>query len=238
MSQSNKKILISGCGFSYSGQERKTWVNILRSVGANIVDVGGPAVSNQWIINKTFTKLLEDPTVDIVILQLTSIGKLDVEINDERVEQLVEPDSLRNFTFQGIWPSSHSEEHLSKQLYTQLLYSPQLETEDLFCKIMLLTHWCITHNIKLIILQAYDIPWTNQHVEQLRDIILNLNDTLFSQYKCSPTYQYHDSTNSNAVPCIQYHCELADLISRLIAPDLLDRIHKIQSYYSTKSHSK
>jgi hypothetical protein len=51
---SNKKILISGCGFSFSKQERKTWVNVLKSVGVNIVDVGGPAVSNQWILNKTF----------------------------------------------------------------------------------------------------------------------------------------------------------------------------------------
>ena len=234
MSQSNKKILISGCGFSYSGQERKTWVNVLRSVGADLVDVGGPAVSNQWIINKAFTKLLEDPTVNAVVLQLTSIGKLDVEVNDERLGQLVEPDSLRNFTFQGIWPSSHSQEHLSKQLYNQLLYSPKLETEDLFCKIMLLKHWCETHDIELIILQAYDVLWTDQQLGQLQGVVLNLNDPLFLQYKRSPTYQYHDSTDRNTVPCIQYHCELAQIVARLVVPDLLGRIQEIQNHYRPK----
>ena len=67
---SNKKVLVSGCGFSFGGQERKTWVNVLKSVGVNIVDVGGPAVSNQWILNQAFLKLLEDESINQVILQL------------------------------------------------------------------------------------------------------------------------------------------------------------------------
>ena len=112
MSLSNKKFLVSGCGFSWSGQERKTWVNILRAVGVDLVDVGGPAVSNQWIINRAFQQLLANQ-FDHVIIQLTSLGKLDVEINAER-QHLVNNDSLRNFVVDGIWPSSHSQEHPAK----------------------------------------------------------------------------------------------------------------------------
>lgn len=234
MSQSNKKILISGCGFSYSGQERKTWVNVLRSVGAKITDVGGPAVSNQWIINKTVAKLLQDPTVDTVIVQLSSIGKLDVELNNERLKQLVEPDTLRNFTFQGIWPSSLSDEHVSKRLYNQLLYSPGLETEDVFYKLILLNHWCVSHNIKLIVLQAYYMPWTDQQLAQLQHIVFNLQQPLYSQYERSNSFQYHDCTNQNMVPCIQYHCELAKTIAELVLPELIERIQKIQNHYITK----
>ena len=134
---SKQKILISGCGLSYSGQERKVWTNILKIAGANIIDVAGPAVSNQWILDQAFITLLNDNTITDAVIQLTSLGKLDVEVNLVRELALVKPDTIRNFIHQGIWPSSASQEHLSKKLWYEYLYSPNLEQQELFCKVLL-----------------------------------------------------------------------------------------------------
>ena len=78
------KILISGCGMSWSSQERPTWVNVLKLCGVDIEDRAGPAISNQLILNKMLESVM-DNNYSQAICQLTSIKKLDVElINDER----------------------------------------------------------------------------------------------------------------------------------------------------------
>ena len=45
------KILTSGCGLSWSKQDRPTWVNVLKLCGVEIDDQAGPAISNQLILN-------------------------------------------------------------------------------------------------------------------------------------------------------------------------------------------
>jgi hypothetical protein len=222
MSLSNK-ILVSGCGFSWSGQERRTWVSILKSAGAEITDVGGPAVSNQWIINKAFTALL-DGDYNHAVIQLTALGKLDVEVDETRTLSLVNADTVRNFTYKGVWPSSQSQEHLSKKLYMEYLYSPGLEVEDLYCKLVLLENWCNTHNVKLTVLQAYSIPWETKPASIVND------SALYQQYRESEYYQFHDASNS--VPCIQYQFTVATMMSKIISSTLLDRVAKIQQHFS------
>jgi hypothetical protein len=231
---SNKKILTSGCGFSFSRQARKTWVNVLKTVGANILDVGAPAVSNQWILNKAFLRLLESQDITTVILQLTSIGKLDVEVDTGRQLELVATDTLRNFTINNVWPSSHSVDHESKRLYQQWLSSPGLETEDLFCKLRLLHSWCQINQIELLVLQAYHIPWTPTHVAHLRNIISNLDDPMYAQYKNSTQYSHHDFTDQNTVPCLEYQIEVAKHVLHLVDPIFVPRVEKIQALLSKK----
>ena len=114
---SNQRVLISGCGLSWSGQESIVWSKILKIAGIDILDVGRSAISNQWIINKTILNLFKDQNINIAFVQLSSLGKLDVELTSERIEELMEKDSLRNFSFDNIWPSSCSTEHISKQLW-------------------------------------------------------------------------------------------------------------------------
>ena len=224
MSKSNKKYLISGCGLSFSGQERKTWVNILKISGVNLIDVGGPAVSNQWILNKAILEL-QTNHYDNVILQLTSLGKLDVEVNNDRHQELVVNDSIRNFTYKGIWPSSASDDHLSKQLYYKWLCSPGLETEDLLCKLILLKNLCSQRNINLYVFQGYSIPWSDKQKEWLNNIIYNFNSDLYSPYPDSEHYQFHDHTNT--VPCISYQFVLAKMIAGICCPEVSDKITKI-----------
>lgn len=231
MSLSNKKFLISGCGFSWSYQERKTWVNVLRSVGVDVTDTGGPAVSNQWIINRAFQQLLTGH-YDHVVIQITGIGKLDVEILSDREDTLVKSDTIRNFIIDGVWPSSYSRDHLSKALYEDFLVSPKLETEDLYCKLLMLDNWCRTHEISLTVLQAYPVPWTTEQYDRLSTVIHNIGDPLYDQYVASSSYQYHDHSNNNSVPCIQYHCKLANTVAKLVVPDVVEQIIKIQNRLS------
>ena len=222
---SKQKILISGCGLSYSGQERKVWTNILKIAGANIIDVAGPAVSNQWILDQAFITLLNDNTITDAVIQLTSLGKLDVEVNLVRELALVKPDTIRNFIHQGIWPSSASQEHLSKKLWYEYLYSPKLEQQELFCKIMLIDNWCDTHNIKLTIMQGYGIPWSPEQLRELKDIVYNLEKSIYEEYEETEYFKKDNNTESNTVPGLGFQFYLANKLGALLVPDLIDKIN-------------
>lgn len=198
------RILISGCGFSYSKQSRKTWANVLQSAGVKIVDVGGPAVSNQYILNKTILELENKNDYDHVIIQLTSLGKLDVKVDDDRFNELVKTDSHRNFLYKELWPSSHSSEHLSKQLYYKWLYSEDLELEDIICKLLLLQK---THK-NILIVQAYGINYPTI-AAPLTSMFYNFNKPLMDMYIASDFYKLHDHADNNTVPCLEYHVNLA-----------------------------
>jgi hypothetical protein len=210
-------------------QQRKTWVSVLKSVGVDITDLGAPAVSNQWILNKVITKLLLDDSFDYIILQLTSLGKLDVEVDSERHRHLVVSDPVRNFTLGTIWPSSHSMHSLAKQLFQKWLVSPGLEIEDIYCKVKLLEHWCSAKNKNLLVYQAYPIPWNQeQRINRANDRIL------YNEYRTSEFYQLHDHTNDNEVPCIQYQIDLAKNIALSLQLPV-DKIEKIQKHYTKET---
>lgn len=225
---SKQKILISGCGLSWSGQERKVWSNILRVAGADIVDVGGPAVSNQWILDRAFLAMLEDRSITDAVVQLTGLGKLDVEVDLARELAMVKSDSIRNFTHKGIWPSSYSTEHPAKAMWQDLLYSPSLEQQELFCKILLLANWCNTHDIKLTVIQGYTIPWTDQQLDQLSDIIYNPQESIWIKYERS---SYYKSEQGNTVPCLEFQFDLAVEIASVVSPSSIDKINHIQKQF-------
>jgi len=233
MSQSNKKILTSGCGISWSQQQHRTWINVLQSLALNIEDVSGPAISNQTIVSRAFDHLLTHSDIATVIIQLTSIGKLDVEITDERKQFLVDPDPIRNFVHQGLWPSSFSMHHESKQSWQKWLYSPNLETQDLFHKLILLKNWCDCHHIQLIVTQGYQINWTAQQEKLLQNIV-DTNVSIIQQYKTSQHYQHHNYTNNNTVPCIEFQIDLAGYFLKLLNIDQTEKIEKIKKFYLSK----
>jgi hypothetical protein len=234
---SKPTILTSGCGISFSRQQHKTWVNILQSVGANIIDVSGPAVSNQWIVDRACLELFNNSKITHVVIQLTYIYKLDVEIDtDEKFEELVKNDPLRNFVYQGVWPSSSSDYHYSKQVWKKWLCSPGLMTQELFVKLKLLENWCKTNNIKLYVYQGYNIPWTNEQKSQLGDFVLNLDTGLSEVYHNSLWYQYHVADNHNAVPCLEYQLEIAKNVAQDLGLNISDKIERLsKAYYDKKT---
>lgn len=237
MSLSNKQILTSGCGLSWSGQTKKTWINILKAIGSNISDVGAPAVSNQWILDRAIDHLLHTTTITHAVIQLTNLGKLDIEVDQERLIELVEPDSLRNFTIQGVWPSSVSEEHLSKQLWKKWLYSPGLELLGICGKLVLLHHWCRSHHIELVVFQGYRLPWTGHQRSQLYDIVDFDSEPAVSAYKNSEQYQWHDHANTNTVPCVEFQFELAQKVAAKVDPTLLPRLAALRQQYLLKHYA-
>jgi hypothetical protein len=220
----DKKLLVSGCGLTFSGQQAKTWVNILSLAGADITDVGGPAVSNQWIINRAFLQLEADTDIRQAVIQLTSIGKLDVEVNDERIETLVEPDTIRNFTVDNVWPSSASIEHPSKQLWKQWLFSPKLEQQDVICKLRLLKHWCNTHDVKLTVIQGYKMFWDKDQQAQLASVIDNIEYNIMDHYQGTEWYNSHGNID---VPVIGFQFEIARVVAQQVDVGLVDRVEKI-----------
>jgi hypothetical protein len=230
---STKKILINGCGITFGSENIKSWPKILSLLGKSIVNISAPAISNQWIVDRTAEYLLKNTDANQVIIQLTSINKLDVEINTiEKEKLLVAPDTLRNFVWQGVWPSSGSTEHLSKRLYHEYLYSPTLLTKELSVKIAMLDFWCQSHNIKLHVYQGYTIPWTSDDLELISGIVKNINNPWYQHYKMSNKYQYHDYTNKNTVPCIEYAFELAEIM----AVELGLNSKKIAELYQLYTH--
>jgi hypothetical protein len=118
-------------------------------------------------------------------------------------------------------------------MYNQWLSSPSLESEDVFCKLLLIKNWCETHQIELTVLQAYSIPWNIEQLSQLTNLIVDIENPLYSQYKKSLYYVQHDFSNQNTVPCIEYQIELAKTVSGWVDPIFLPRIEKIQKHYTT-----
>jgi hypothetical protein len=231
---SNKKILTSGCGVSWSGQVKKTWINILKTVGADIVDVGGPAVSNQWILNRVIDYLIHYSDISHVVIQLTSLDKLDVEVDAERMAELVEPDTARNFTIHGVWPSSGSLDHPAKQLWAKWLSSPGLEMQDITNKLVLLDHWCRTHNVVLTVFQGYDLSWTADQKLMLSSILDTGVEPAAMAYVNSQYYQWHDHHNQNTVPCLEYQFDLALSMAQKLDQTAADRVKQLRDQYFTK----
>jgi hypothetical protein len=214
------KILISGCGITFSG-ERATWSKVLRIAGYNITDVSGPAISNQLITNQLLEKIYQED-FDHVICQLTALGKLDVELNDNNLI-LKNKDSLRNFIYKGYWPSSHSTEHNVKKDYYKFLYSPRLEQQDLIYKLLLLQEKCKQVGTKLHIIQGYDIEWNNKLIDSLDfDKFFNIYD----MYKNSKFYDDHDYTNYNTVPNQKFQVHLAKHIAKKYIGDYKSTLDK------------
>lgn len=234
---SKQKILVNGCGITFGSEGIKSWPKILSLLGTLVVNISAPAISNQWIVDRAAEYLLKNADVDQVILQLTNIDKLDVEINTvDREMSLVAPDTLRNFIWQGVWPSSGSKEHVSKRLYHDYLYSPKLLTKELAIKIAMLDFWCNTHNIKLHVYQGYTIPWTSDDLELVSNIIKNIDNPWYQQYQTSDKYQFHDHANANSVPCIEYAFELAKQMTIELGLDS-KKITELAQLYAQKHKS-
>lgn len=200
-------ILISGCGISWSGQVKPTWVKVLKLCKLPIIDLGGPAVSNEYILNKLIKHLMNNDEVSHVICQLTSLAKLDVEVDEQRHKEMVEPDPLRNFIHDGVWPSSVSKLHPAKQSYYKYLYSKNIELDNTLIKMYTLQKMCDDRKIKLLFLQGYPVDWPETNI--LGNLNMDLNYIIETHYHQSQYYRLHDHENENTVPCTEFQKHLA-----------------------------
>ena len=221
----NPKILVSGCGISYGAGQLPTWINVLKICGLKIKDVTGPGITNGLILNLLIEEILQNQ-YSHVICQLTSQGKLDVELNDKNIS-LMQNDSLRNYTFQDrYWPSSASAEHDAKKMYYDYLYSPGIEEKDLIIKLLYLQELCEKKDVDLFIFQGDDIEWKDplhKHINKFEDFNM-LND-----YKNSVHYKHHDHTNNSVTPNKLYQIDFAKKINDIfLKQEIGDKLKKFK----------
>jgi hypothetical protein len=228
MSKSKTKLLVSGCGITYTGQPARTWATIAKLSGIDVVDVSGPAVSNQWIINRAFLELQTQDEIKHVVLQLTAVGKLDVEVDSARTQELVKPDSIRNFVVDGVWPSSASTEHASKALWSQWLSSPGLEQQDIQVKLTMLRDWCLHRNISLLVIQGYNLHWNNS--DYMATLIDCIDWNIMDHYQSTNWYVPGAEID---VPVIEYQWELAINLIHRILPEHSPRLQELHQRYIT-----
>jgi len=221
------KILISGCGMSWSRQERPTWSNVLRICGVDLDDQAGPAISNQMILNNMIESVL-DNNYEQAICQLSSTGKLDVELTNDQRHSVMQQDTIRNFTHKGYWPSSVSDDHESKKLYYRYLYSPTMEQSDIIYKWLLLDKLCREKDITLHTIFGYNIKWNTVKHRMIR---ADHDYNIWDDYVNGEYYKHHDHSvgERNTVPSKYFQVHLAKKINnemlRLPISDKLERFH-------------
>ena len=219
------KILISGCGLSWSQQERPTWVKVLRICGVDIDDQAGPAISNQLILNNMIESVMDNDYRQAVC-QLTSRMKLDVELTNDKRKEVAGQDSIRNFTYKNYWPSSHSAEHESKKLYYEYLHSPSMEESDIIYKWMLLKKLCDEKNIKLHTVLGYGISWKNGNSKV---IDTDHDYCIWNDYTTGEYWKLHDHSQGekNTVPNKHFHVYLARKFNNdFLKLDIEDKLQK------------
>lgn len=216
-------VLVSGCGISWSGQKDKTWVNLLALSGIKVCDVGGPAVSNLWILNHAIDYIVSNK-VNYAVIQLTSLGKLDVEVDQTRYQELVESDSVRNFTVDGIWPSSSSVEHPAKLLWKQWLHSPTLELNDIEVKLKMLKFYCDHQQIPLLVLAGYD-EFSSRR-EHFRELIHNVDSPIYKEYQQSVFFNPH--ATGSPVPVLPYQLKILEMVNSTLQLGVESTVDKLR----------
>jgi len=221
------KILISGCGISWSKQERPSWVKVLKLCGVDVDDRAGPAISNQMILSNMIESVM-DNKYDQAVCQLTRTGKLDIELINEQRKAVMRTDSIRNFSYNEHWPSSLSDEHESKKLYYEYIHSPWLEHSDIIYKWLLLQRLCADKDIKLHTVLGYPVKWPNKRYTMIKT---DHSYDVYTDYKNGDYYQYHDHSvgQKNTVPNKYFQIYLAKKINKemlkLPINDKLERFH-------------
>ena len=220
------KILISGCGITWSRQERPNWARVLKICGVDIDDRAGPAISNQTILNSMIESVLEND-YDQAICQLTSDRKLDIELTSDARREAMSTDGIRNFTHGDIWPSSESTDHACKRMYYDYIYSPGLEQSDIIYKWMLLDRLCQERDVKLHTVLGYRIPWQNKHYTMIRT---DHDYNIWDDYVEGPYWQHHDHSvgKKNTVPNKFFQIHLAKKFNTQFLK--LDIEHKLEKF--------
>jgi len=128
------KLITSGCGISQREfKHYPIWVHFpTLTHKLKHISIGGPAVGNEYIGRTCKKHILENTDVDAVIIQWTSIGKLDLFVEDEDTLFQIKNFNLRNFVVdmdanvvdgRGFWASSSSDDNMLKELYNDIFRS-------------------------------------------------------------------------------------------------------------------
>lgn len=205
-------VLVSGCGISFGKGQLPTWVKVLKICKVLIDDQTGPGITNDLICNLLIDNILSNKKqYTHVICQLTNFKKLDVELNKDNIE-VMKNDSLRNHSWFDYWPSSVSEDHISKQLYYKFLYSPKLEQKNLAIKLILLEKICKEKNLPLLVILGTPLKLDDPLFDKLTCLDLNFN--IIDDYKQNEYYRFHNKDQISITPNKFYQIHLASKINK------------------------
>lgn len=217
-------VLVSGCGISFGKGQLPTWIKVLKLCKVPIQDQTGPGITNDLICNLLIDNILSnEKEYTHVICQLTQFGKLDVELNKNNIE-IMRNDSLRNYSWMGYWPSSFSKDHVSKQLYYEFLYSPNIEQKNLAIKLILLEKICKEKNLPLLIILGTSLKLTDPLLDKLTCLDLNFN--IMDDYKQSKYYKFHNKEQIAITPNKFYQIHLAQKINKTFLKFNIDKYIK------------
>ena len=200
-------LLTSGCGISQREfKHYPIWVHFpTLTHKLKHLSMGGPAVGNEFIGRVCKKHILENLDNElVVIIQWTSIGKLDMFVEDPEVIKQIKTFNLRNFIVdmkanivenRGFWASSHSDDNIIKELYIQSkIYDHIRDLEQ----ILDVQNLCELHNIPYYFFYGYSFDFefidSIKELEHLRNNIkwdkFVIHTPIYDLYKESDHYQY------------------------------------------------
>lgn len=144
-----KNLLTVGCSFTY-GEELPTvqdaWpYKLAHKLNSSVVNLGQPAASNDTIIRRTMDHVINDPTVDLVVIGWTNIGRS--EFADE-------------IGYYNVWPGyqgnlfARDGSNWRKELveYVSKYHNPAAIHRKFIQQVMLLQAFLESKNIKYVML--------------------------------------------------------------------------------------
>lgn len=244
---SSPKILVSGCGISYHDYDQCwVWTKLVRAAGANVTSLAAPAVSNSYILTGVINEVLCNQ-YDVVICQLSGLGKLDVYVADqEKYAELVEKDTTRNFTVtaqgkirkdkKGIWPSSYSTEHPAKKLWASKLHDDAYECFTIGVMVNALYALCKHRNIKLVVIQGYEIDWrVTNNIDPSFKLTCPIDSAIINSWY--ETWCIENQLTREEVPGQEFQFILAEyLMTKLGLSTVSDKLKKIK--YTVMGNTK
>lgn len=236
-------LVTAGCGISQKSFERwKTWPWFcdMTHMG-NHVNVGVPAAGNN-IIRRTIVKQMLMNHVKVGIVTWTSIGKLDLHIEQEHIGKEIKTYNLRNFLVDltgevqtgntGYWPSSVGVDNRIKAWYSTNLRSKFNDYYEFLENILITQTIAEKQNTKLYMFISYKVDFDYiKSNDELSLIYNNINwndfvtlDILGDNYENSEWKKYSTDQEYGLVPVIGWHW---DFYEQYIMPIL-------NKHYNTK----
>lgn len=216
------KLITAGCGISQRDfKHYPIWVHFpTLTHKLKHISIGGPAVGNEYIGRTCKKHILENLDVEAVIIQWTSIGKLDLFVENKETLAQIKDFNLRNFIVdmnatvvdsKGFWPSSHSNDNIIKEVYNSVFKSNIYEHMKDLEQILDIQTLCELHGIPYYFFfgYAFDFDFIKETPE-LQHLYYNINWNKFITPK--PIYEIYKESE-------EFELDVFDKDARYMSPN-------------------
>jgi hypothetical protein len=216
------KLITSGCGISQRDfKHYPIWVHFPTiSHKLKHISIGGPAVGNEYIGRTCKKHILENLDVEAVIIQWTSIGKLDLFVENENTLDEIKDFNLRNFVVdmnssvvnhKGFWPSSNSSDNFLKELYNNNFKSKIYDHIKDLEYILDIQTLCELHGIPYYFFFGYEFDFEFiRNTSELEHLYKSINWNKFMTR--TPMYDLYQNSD-------EYKLDIFDKDPRYMSPN-------------------